>query len=152
MVQTITSINDAQLENLINIMSTSPQLEKSSSAAAPDPQVKPSKQERRKFTNAYKLQFLERYDACHNVLERGALLRREGLYYSCVSTWRKQLSMANNGSNGKSNTKRSDHLLRENEQLKRKLAQAEAIIDLQKKISELLGTHILPRESIGGKL
>ncbi|MBI5448501.1 MAG: hypothetical protein HY939_07260 [Gammaproteobacteria bacterium] len=79
-------------------------------------------------------------------------MRREGLYYSCVSTWRKQLSMANNGSSGKSNTKRSDHLLRENEQLKRKLAQAEAIIDLQKKVSELLGTHILPRESIGGKL
>jgi hypothetical protein len=35
-------------------------------------------------------------------------------------------------------------LVRENEQLKKKLAQAEAIIDLQKKVSELLGTHILP--------
>jgi hypothetical protein len=37
--------------------------------------------------------------------------------------------------------------VRENEQLKKKLAQVEAIIEIQKKISELLGTHILAQES-----
>jgi hypothetical protein len=46
-----------------------------------------------------------------------------------------------------SGTSKTDNLLRENDQLKKKLAHAEAIIDLQKKISNLLGTHILPLEN-----
>lgn len=45
---------------------------------------------RRKFSVAYKLQILEAYEACDNALARGALLRKEGLYASRLSTWRKQ--------------------------------------------------------------
>ena len=152
MVSIVTSINELKSDKSNGRMNTDRQVDDSSPASTPDPQVQANKPPRRKFTNAYKLQFLATYDSCNNVSERGALLRREGLYYSCVSTWRNQLGMANNGNKGKSNIKRTDHLLRENELLKRKLAQAEAIIDLQKKVSELLGTHILPHENNGGKL
>jgi len=48
---------------------------------------------------------------------------------------------------GQKNAARIDHLIRENEQLKKKIAQAEAIIELQKKVSDLLGTHILSHEN-----
>lgn len=87
------------------------------------------------------------YDACDNSMERAALLRKEGLYHSRITAWRQQQA------DGKMKTTRSqkkaeriDHLIRENEQLKRKMAQAEAIIEIQKKVSDLLGTHILSHE------
>jgi transposase-like protein len=115
----------------------------------PDPQVKPKKHysTRRSFDTAYKLRILAAFDACESSVERGALLRKEGLYHSRIAAWRQQFnnSKLNNGKK-KSKALRTDHLVRENEQLKKKLAQAEAIIDLQKKVSELLGKHILPNE------
>jgi len=78
--------------------------------------------------------------------ERGQLLRQEGLYQSRVIAWKQQAKRAKSDSD--SNKKqRTEHLARENLQLKKKLAQAEAIISLQKKVSELLGTHILPTEN-----
>lgn len=113
----------------------------------PDPQVNAVAAPKRKFTKAYKLQTLTAYDACCDASERGALLRREGLYYACIPAWRNQLGMAKDGGKGTSSSKRTEHLLREMDQLKKKLAQAEAIIDIQKKVSELFGTHILPHES-----
>lgn len=113
-------------------------------AAPSDPQVKATKTPR-KFTNAYRLRILTAYDACSNESERGALLRREGLYRARISAWRKQLGM--NGGGKKSTAPRADHMVREIGQLKKKLAQAQAIIELQKKVSELLGTHILSHDS-----
>jgi len=112
-----------------------------------DPQVKASGAPRRKFTKAYKLQILTSYDACSTTLERGALLRREGLYQWSISAWRSQLKINTDGKKVKSNDRRTDHMAREIEQLKKKLAQAQAVIDLQKKVSELLGTHILSHDS-----
>lgn len=115
-----------------------------------DPQVKPRKQyaQRRSFDTAYKTRVLAAYDSCDNATERGALLRREGLHYPRIAAWRKQQA---NGKNrfmkGQKNAARIDHLIRENEQLKKKIAQAEAIIELQKKVSDLLGTHILSHEN-----
>lgn len=109
-------------------------------------QVKPKRQyaQRRSFTNAYKLKMLSAYDACKNAQERGELLRREGLYQSRIYDWRSQQQSGKLNKSYKSKGDvRVDHLTRENEQLKKKLAQAEAIIDLQKKVSELLGMHIL---------
>ena len=112
---------------------------------AADPQVKPKKPyaPRRRFDAAYKRRFLLAYDACTNASERGALLRREGLYHARIAAWRKELAK------GKLNDKkqsplnlRTDYLVRENERLKKKLAQAEAIIDLQKKVSEILGVTL----------
>jgi transposase len=115
--------------------------------APSDPQVKATSTPRRKFTNAYKLQILTSFDACSNSSERGALLRREGLYHSRISAWRNQLGMNGDGRKATTNTRRTEHMVREIEQLKKKLAQAQAIIDLQKKVSELLGTHILSHDS-----
>jgi hypothetical protein len=112
-----------------------------------DPQVKATRAPRRQFSNAYKLQFLTSYDACSNVSERGALLRHEGLYHARISAWRNQLGMNGADKKATSNARRTDHMAREIEQLKKKLAQAQAVIDLQKKVSELLGTHILSHDS-----
>lgn len=117
--------------------------------SSPDPQIKPKKRysTRRSFDTAYKLRVLAAFDACESAVERGALLRKEGLYHSRITAWKKQFNDSKLTS-GKKKAKvlRTDHLVRENEQLKKKLAQAEAIIDIQKKVSELLGKHTLPNE------
>ncbi|MCW5588766.1 MAG: hypothetical protein KIT80_24120 [Chitinophagaceae bacterium] len=126
------------------------------SAAAPqttptdiaDVQVKvPRRSSRRKFSTDYKLKILEAYDACDNALARGALLRKEALYSSRISTWKKQLH------NGRSVTKKTPKSIllhqqqeREIAALKKKLAQAEAIIDIQKKVSQLLSLNVLNHE------
>jgi len=112
----------------------------------PDTQVKMKQQRapKRKFTNTYKLQILNEFDACKNSEERGTLLRREGLYYARISAWKKQVQQ---GKSFSSKTPKSillnQQLAREVASLKKKLLQAEAIIDLQKKVSELLSMNIL---------
>lgn len=118
-----------------------------------DPQVKVGGSPKRKFTAHYKQQIISAYNDCNSSLDRGALLRKEGLYSSHITKWRQLfLSDVNDTKKGLNKTSRNEHLVAEIEQLKKKLAQAQAIIDLQKKVSELLGTYILPHESKGGKL
>ena len=106
----------------------------------------------RRFTAAYKLRMLQEVDALSESGQIGALLRREGLYSSNLTTWRRQ---RDNGTIEALSPKkrgrkalRQDPLLQENEQLRRqndrlahRLQKAEAIIDFQKKISEILGIH-----------
>lgn len=115
----------------------------------PDPEV-PEKKPRRKFTAKYKLQVLQRADSCTQPGQLGALLRREGLYSSNVTTWRRQrdeglldaLSPKKRGRKEKEKNPLAPkvaELERENERLKKKLKKAEIIIDFQKKISEMLG-------------
>lgn len=116
-----------------------------------DPQVKATNQRKRSFTTHYKQQTLAAYDACDTTEERGALLRREGLYSSHISSWR-HLFKSEKENIGSKKNQRVDCLVFEIEQLKKKLAQAQAIIDLQKKVSELLGTYILPHETNVRKL
>ena len=58
------------------------------SAPAPDPEV-PARARTRTFSSRYKLDILNRYEAL-NKQGKGALLRREGLYSSLISEWRKQ--------------------------------------------------------------
>ena len=123
----------------------------------PDPEV-PEKKPRRRFTAAYKLRILQEYETCREPGEIGALLRREGLYHSNISTWRKQrdqgaLQGLTPRKRGRK-TKKPDpmaqkvaRLERENRQLAKKLKQAETIIEVQKKISEILG---IPQEKTGG--
>jgi len=121
----------------------------------PDPQVKLLKNHklRRSFSQSYKKRILAAYDACSDATQRGKLLRREGLYHSRISAWKKQQASGSfdvgKAQSCKNSNLRSDRLIRENMQLKKKLAQAEAIIALQKKVSELLGEHILPQEMNG---
>jgi hypothetical protein len=119
-------------------------------------QVKALKQRapRRKFSPSDKLKILEAFDTIDNPQARGEFLRKEGLYYASIVKWRKQISeKKSNPSNSKAHQLKLVHnqVLRENVALKKKLAQAEAIIELQKKVSELLSQHILEPEMSGEK-
>ena len=113
----------------------------------PDPEVVP-KAKRRKFTAEYKRRILEEADNCTEAGQIGALLRREGLYSSHLTTWRRQrdqgavkgLSPRKRGRKKKDELEREvARLQRENERLQANLEQAETIIDVQKKLSKLLG-------------
>ena len=115
----------------------------------PDPEV-PEKAVRRRFTAKYKLDILKEADRLKNKPgEIGEMLRREGLYSSQLSTWRKQredgtlraLSGKKRGRKKKKDPKsrREKELERENRKLRRKLEQAETIIEIQKKVAALLG-------------
>jgi transposase-like protein len=102
---------------------------------------------RRIFTADYKLSVLAEYDRCSEPGERGALLRREGLYSSLVTDWRRQhragtLKMTegrtSEGGRGMPSAGEVARLRRENDQLKIRLAKAEAIIEVQGKVQALL--------------
>jgi transposase len=101
---------------------------------------------RRVFTTDYKLAILAEYDRCTHPGDKGALLRREGLYSSLVTDWRRQHregalvttpGRSEGGRGGPSRTE-IDRLRAENERLKRKLAKAEAVIEVQGKVHALL--------------
>jgi transposase-like protein len=115
----------------------------------PDPEV-PEKKPRRKFTAKYKLRILAEADACTEQGQLGALLRREGLYSSNLTTWRRQrddgllMAMAPKKRGRKKKPQNPlaptvAHLEREVGRLEKKLKQAELIIEAQKKMSEILG-------------
>lgn len=148
MATTIKSTNGLNLHEPVEKTST---LSSPIDPSSTDPQVKTKKRysPRRTFSAAHKLRILTAYNACETPAERGALLRREGLYYSRVGVWNQELANGTLTGNKKrlNATLRTDHLVRENEQLKKKLAQVEAIVEIQKKVSELLGMHIHPQES-----
>ena len=108
-----------------------------------DTEVVP-KAKRRLFSVAYKQRILAEVDECREAGQIGAMLRREGLYSSHLTTWRRQRERGElTGSQGrpaKSETEQELARLRqENERLQQRLAQAEAIIDVQKKVSQLIG-------------
>ncbi len=109
----------------------------------PDPQVVP-KAERRRFSAEYKLSILAEADRCTEHGQLGALLRREGLYSSHLTTWRRQREQ---GTLGQKRGRKPDpqaaeikRLQQENERLQARLERAEHIIDVQKKLAQLLGT------------
>jgi transposase-like protein len=112
----------------------------------PDPEVVP-RAKRRRFTAAYKLRILEEVDKCAQPGQIGALLRREGLYSSHLTTWRRQRRQGQlQGLTPKKRGRKADPqaaemtaLRKENEQLRARLEQAELIIDVQKKLSRALG-------------
>lgn len=115
----------------------------------PDPEVH-ERAGRRRFTAEYKLQVLREADRCAGVGEIGALLRREGLYSSHLTTWRRQrehgalvaLAPKKRGRTATAMSplaRRVAELERDKARLERRLKQAEAIIDAQKKLAEILG-------------
>ena len=117
--------------------------------AHPNPEV-PDKAVRRRFTAEYKLRILTLADACTGHGSMGALLRREGLYASNLNAWRTQrergvLSALTPKKRGRKESVRNpliaenEKLRRDNEQITNRLRQAEIIIDVQKKVSEILG-------------
>jgi len=118
---------------------------------SPDPEV-PEKKPRRRFTAAYKLHVLHLADQCSQPGEIGALLRKEALYSSHMTTWRRQrqegslqgLSPKKRGRKAKPidpSAERIAQLEKENLRLKLNLRKAEIIIEAQKKISEILGIN-----------
>jgi len=124
-------------------------------ARVPDPEVVP-KAKRRRFTAEYKLCTVREADACTEPGQIGSLLRREGLYSSYLSTWRRQreegqlqaLSSKKRGCKGQDpSAEELAQLQRENERLRARLEQAEIIIDVQKKLSKLLGLTMDKTES-----
>jgi transposase len=124
---------------------------------APDPEVT-ERPQRRRFTAEYKLRVLREADTCKRDGDLGALLRREGLYSSHLSAWRLQrdaiakagLKARKRGPKTKAVDPRVKQLERENARLKRRLEEAETIIEFQKKLSELLGIPLKPHDSDGG--
>jgi transposase-like protein len=125
----------------------------------PDPAV-PEKPVRRRFTAEYKLRILREADRCSRPGQLGALLRREGLYSSHLSTWRQQrdagtlagLAPKRRGRKpapGAPLIAENERLKRANQRLTEKLRQAETIIEVQKKLSEVLGIPLPPSDSSG---
>lgn len=114
----------------------------------PDPEV-PEKPTRRRFTAEYKLRILRLADDCTEPGSIGVLLRREGLYSSHLTMWRRQRERgALDGLQPKKRGRKADErnpllpeverLRKENEQLTKRLKQAELIIEVQKKVSQVL--------------
>ena len=124
-----------------------------------DPEVVP-RAKRRRFSAEYKLRILEEAAACSERGRIGSLLRREGLYSSHLTTWRHQreqgqleaLSPKNRGrkpSVDETLAKELAELKRENQRLGNRLQQAETIIDVQKKLSGLLGLTLNENQTDG---
>jgi len=122
-----------------------------STTALPDPEVRP-KAKRRTFTAEYKKRILDEADACTTPTQRGALVRREGLYSSHLNAWRRQRAQGIlDGLAPKKRGVKPDPLALENaqlrheiEQLQAQLHRAETIIEVQKKVSQLLGLPSTP--------
>jgi len=124
-------------------------------ALPPDPQVA-AKPTRRRFTSEFKLQVLREADQC-GPGELGALLRRHGLYSSLLSTWRRERDLgARERLSKKRGRKAADRnplsprvaqLEHEVRRLQGQLKKAELIIDIQKKVSTLLGIPLNNPES-----
>lgn len=115
------------------------------SAEVPDPEVV-AQAKRRRFTAEYKLRILAEVDQCQEAGAIGALLRREGLYSSHLTSWRRQRAADQlQGLRPKKRGRKPDpqaaelaRLQRENARLKARLEQAETIIEVQKKLCRLL--------------
>jgi hypothetical protein len=116
--------------------------------AVPNPEV-PEKAVRRRFTAAYTLRILKEAEGAKESGQHGALLRREGLYGSPLTTWRRQAkqgtleALSPRKRDPKVQTphplrKRMEALEKENPQLRHQLKQAETLIEVQKNISEIL--------------
>ena len=123
-----------------------------STTARPDPEVVERAKSRR-FTAQYKLHILEEADACRAPGEVGALLRREGLYSSQLAQWRRArregaltaLSKPR-GPKGRRDQEavEFEQLRKENARLRRRLEQANTILEIQKKTSEILAIPLKP--------
>ena len=115
--------------------------------------VVPERAARRRFDATYKLRILEEADRCTEPGALGELLRREGLYSSHLASWRRQREQgALHGLREKKRGRKPkprhakdlelERLRREKRKLEERLRQAETIIEVQKKVSEILGVRL----------
>ena len=140
------------------LSATQPVESQTKTLVIPDPEVS-DKAERRRFTASYKLSILRQVDACTEPGSIGAILRREGLYSSNLNTWRRQrdegsLAALSPKQRGRKAAPadpvalENEQLHKENARLAKRLKQAELIIDVQKKVSQIIGiTLATPPES-----
>jgi len=109
-----------------------------------------AKAERRHYTAEYKLRILQEAEACTLPGEIGALLRREGLYASALGKWRNQrksgslagLAAKRRGPKVDAQAVELTRLQDENKRLREKLKRAELIMDVQKKVAQMLGVTL----------
>ena len=109
-----------------------------------------AKAKRRQYTNAYKLRILEELEGSQGTGETGALLRREGLYSSHLTKWRRQRERGELGGatvqkRGPKSDPQANEIVKQQQEIDRlreRLRQAELIIDVQKKVAQLLGVPI----------
>ena len=114
--------------------------------AAIDPEVEETPK-RRRFTAEYKRRILKEADTLTGTGQIGAMLRREGLYSSTLSNWRRQrasgtLGTTKRGRKADPIAAENKRLQRENERLKRDLEKAKLIIDAQKKLAQILDLEL----------
>ena len=135
---------------------TTPVPSRAAGSSLPDPEVA-ERARRRQFTASYKLRILQQADACKDG-ELGALLRQEGLYSSHLHTWRRlrDRGLLNAFQPRRRGRPPKDpmsaevaRLRQENERLGRKLAVAETVIEIQKKVSALLGITLASTDDAG---
>lgn len=118
------------------------------SAQAADAQVV-AQARRRRFSNADKRRILQAADRCTQPGEIGALMRREGVYSSSLSTWRRQREAADlatfapqkrgpKADHGRADALQIAQLTRDNDKLKDRLDKALLVIEVQKKVGALL--------------
>jgi transposase len=129
-------------------------------AAPPDPEVSADRPKRRTFRAEYKKRILDEADACSEPGEIGELLRREGLYSSHLTEWRRLrdagslagLAAKKRGRKAKvvdALAARVAELERDKRRLEERLRKAELIIDVQKKVAALLGVPLADPEKEG---
>ena len=137
------------------ISSAPPSVTPAVEAKVPDPEVQ-AKATHRKFTSEYKRRILQETASCDSG-DKAALLRREGLYSSHLTAWRHQMKQGEirglePHKRGRKAIPRNplaaenDRLQRENRCMGNRLRQAEIIIDVQKKLCEILGLTVPPIE------
>jgi transposase len=126
----------------------------SSGTDSPDrhPNEVPEKATRRRFDAAYRLRIVEDADKCTKPGEVGQFLRREGLYSSQLTNWRRQrdegtLTQSGSKKRGRKPKEKNSSALevirlrRDRDRLAERLRQAELIIEVQKKVFGLLDTN-----------
>ena len=127
-------------------------------AGVPDPELV-AQAKRRRFTAKYKLEILEKADACTRPGEVGELLRREGLYTSHLTYWRKQrkdgalkeLGQSRGRKPADSRDAQIASLTRRAERAEVELAKMKRVVEIQGNVSalleEMLGTESAPRST-----
>ncbi len=129
----------------------------SSNNEVPDPEV-PARARSRTYSAAYKARILDEYESLDKA-GKGALLRREGLYTSLISAWRIQRDQGARAALAKpagrppadTRDKEIARLRRENERLSAELGKARKVIDVQGKLSALLGQLATDSPSSGSE-
>ena len=143
-----TSVSAGSLEGARRATGKDPAETPATTTQVPNPEVE-AKAVRRRFSAKYKRSVLEQADRCTGRGDIGALLRREGLYSSHLTSWRRQREEgALGGLAPRKRGRKPDpataerrviaKLNKENERLRGQLKKAQTIIEVQKKLSEIL--------------